>query len=57
MKNTRLIKVADYAIVVLKHLTSTAVAPLTSMGSPSRSRSTWAQISFSFTEDCGGEGG
>lgn len=57
MTNTRLIKVADYAIVVLKHLTSTAVAPLTSMGSPSRSRSTWAQISFSFTEDCGGEGG
>lgn len=24
------------------------------MASPSRSRSTWAQISFSFTEDCGG---
>lgn len=28
--------------------------PLTSMASPSRSRSTWAHISFSFTEDCGG---
>lgn len=27
MKNTRLIKVADYAIVVLKHLASTTVAP------------------------------
>lgn len=27
MKNTKLINVADYAIVVLKYLASTAVAP------------------------------